>query len=203
MSSSSLNDAPLAEGNGMRYAVAIWVEGAALPEVDLLRRLWDNQHDSVAAHITVVYPRQPYARRELSSTARNERHERPPPSWCASTGGQTSRVFGSSIVSERTIWRTRTRASPMRLSSCPQRGRRKSSRCDGGSTTRSSSHPRSSTIPPFLTIGQGLDDEESSAAETSLARYRPDLAVEVRAFDLLREDDAGTFSTLRTLALEG
>jgi hypothetical protein len=187
----------------MRYAAAIWLEGAALPEVDRMRQLWDSQHDAVAAHITVVYPQAPVGSEEalLEVASQAARGTRPFPvrldRWADLEGLRRLHPLGTRYLTG--AFPDFPNAIVLLLSTGASEvlALRRSLDAAFRQPHEVLDHP------PFLTIGQGLDDNQTAAVATALVGYRPDLAAEVRAFDVLREDEDGTFRSLRTLALEG
>lgn len=187
----------------MRYAAAIWVEGSSLPEIDLLRRLWDGQHEVVAAHVTIVYPQTPVGTEEviLEVAARAARATRPFPvrldRWVDLGDLRRLHPRGTRYLTEAFP------AFPNAIVLLPSTGASEVLALRRNLDEAFGQPPEILDHPPFLTIGQGLDDQQAAAAATALARYRPDLALDVRAFDILRYDDEGAFRSLRTLVLGG
>ncbi len=187
----------------MKYAATIWVEGGSLPEIDVLRRLWDSQHDLTAAHITVVYPQAVVGTRDaiLEVAAHAARATRPfavrLDRWIGLTGLRRLHPVGTDYLisafpgfSNAIVLLSSAGASEV----LALRQELDDAFCQPHEVL---------DHPPFVTIGQGLDDQQAAAAATALGRYRPNLVFEARAFDILEEDDTGTFRSLRTLMLEG
>jgi hypothetical protein len=187
----------------MLYAAAIWVEGSFLLEIDVLRRLWDAQHDAVAAHITIVYPQTPVGTEEeiLDCAARAARAMRPfrvrLDQWTDLDGLRRLHPLGTRYLTDAFP------GFPSAIVLLPSTGAsevlalRRNLDDAFGQPREVLDHP------PFLTIGQGLDDRQAAAAATALARYRPDLKAEVSTFDVLKYDEGGAHHSLRTLALGG
>jgi hypothetical protein len=182
-----------------RYGATIWVEGPARLEVDRLRQRWDGQFHAVAAHMTVVYPQTVDDDASIVDGCRDA---------VASAGRFTVRVDRWAGVRDlEAIHPTGTRylaeafpAFPEAIVLLPD---------DSGAAVLDlrrrldaafDQHPVLLDHPPFVTIGQGLDQRRVAEAATELTSWRPDLSFDVATVDILREDD-GVFRSVGQTSL--
>lgn len=178
-----------------RYGATIWVEGPSRAEVDRLRERWDGQVDIVAAHMTVVYPQTVGEDASIVDRCQNA---------VASSGRLTVRLDRWAGMRElEAIHPTGTRylaetfpAFPEAIVLLPDAGgarvldlRRRLDEVFG-------QPPVLLNHPPFVTIGQGLDEQRAAEAAAELASWRPDLAFEVAVVDIVREDGDGVFRSV-------
>jgi hypothetical protein len=185
------------------HAATIWVEGPARSEIERLRQRWDSQHAAVAAHMTVVYP-QPARVEEASILARARE---------ALRGAQPFTIRLIRWAGLGDLEAIHTTGTAVLLAAFPNFQNPIVLLPDASGLAVLELRRRLNAVfdqpvalldhPPFVTIGQGLNEREAAEAAAALSTYQPGLSFEVHAVDLLRLDPSGASSSLGRVDLAG
>lgn len=191
----------ISEDPPVRYAASIWVEGPATSEIERLRRPWDSQQKAVAAHMTVVYPQLASVEEpSLLDGARNALEGAPRFSvsldhWADLAALEALHPAGTRVLTAAfPDFRNPIVLLPDASGATVLDLRRRLGAVFD-------QPPELLDHPPFVTIGQGLDDRRAAEASAELATYLPSLAFDVRAVDILRIDASGAAHSLGLVAL--
>jgi hypothetical protein len=179
----------------MKYGATIWVEGPARAGIQALRIKWDSAQATAGPHMTVVYPQAVAHATSIQARAAALLRDRSP--FEVTLERATDYTGLDDLDRDGTAWLRRAFPefrNPIVL--LPSAGgvdvlglRRLLDPLFGQA-------PEALGHPPFVTIGQGLDEADAEEVMRSLADYRPNFSFEVRAVDVLEVDDAGGWRSL-------
>ncbi len=179
----------------MRYGATIWVEGPARADIEVFRIKWDSAQATAGPHMTVVYPQAVADATSIQDRAAAMLRDRSP--FEVTLERATDYKGLGDLDPEGTAWLRSAfpefRNPIVLLPSAGGSGVLELRRLLDplfGQPSEALNHP------PFVTIGQGLDEADAAEVIRSLADYWPDLRFEVPAVDILEVDDDGGWRSL-------